>query len=134
MTHCCYCGKAMDAPNPIVVGKDREVVSCCSDACAERTRRFYGFVDRTLPLFWIGIILSTGMVMAGSLFSATGKAAGLTSLLAGCGLGLMGLVSILFPFGTPECFQWVGIRRTVWAVRALGALTMGFGVVVYELL
>ena len=49
-------------------------------------------------------------------------------LVVGFGLSAVGWLMIAFPFATPQTVGALGIRRSVWIARVLGALTVGLGI------
>ena len=123
MSKCVYCNKNTDTLHPVVVGKDKETVTCCCDDCDEKTLAFYQFVDRTKPLFIIGIVFSLLAIFA-AVFVLTAKNLWLGGILLGSGFALLGLTVIIFPFGTPQTFELFGIRKTLWIVRIMGVIVI----------
>lgn len=124
MSKCVYCNKNVEIPHPLVVEKDVDVVTCCSDECVNKTREFSKFANRSKPLFLIGIILSVGIVFCGVFIEMFTQSISMLSILMACGLAFMGLTIIIFPLATPETFSMFGIKKTVVFTRILGIVVI----------
>ena len=118
MQKCFYCSNKTDAMKTITVKK--ETLSCCDDECSARTLAFIGFTERAKVFFITGLVVSTVMILSltfSVMFSA------LTGIILFCGgWALLGLTICIFPFATPQTFQWLGIRKTVILTRLVGIL------------
>ena len=50
------------------------------------------------------------------------------NLLVGFGVSAIGWLMIAFPFATPQTVGALGIHKSIWLARALGAVTVGLGI------
>ncbi|PAP75512.1 hypothetical protein [Rubrivirga marina] len=50
------------------------------------------------------------------------------SAIVGLGVSGIGWLMIAFPFATPTTVRSLGIRRSIWIARGLGAVTVGLGI------
>lgn len=119
MVKCIYCNRKEKLLRPLTVGKEQTPVECCSEECAEKTRAFFAFFDRTKPLFFIGIGLSMALIFCSAvILTAVGLLPG--GILMGAAFAVLGITALLFPFATPQTFAIFGIRKTLWLTRGLG--------------
>lgn len=118
MDKCFYCNKKIEFPLPVEVGKDKKIVNCCNDDCAKKVLAFYHFFEQKKILFYIGITLVMILLFVGPIVIFKMKLLG--NILLGLSLFLMGLTFLLFPFATPQTFQMLGIKKTIWLVRIIG--------------
>lgn len=52
----------------------------------------------------------------------------LVGAIVGFGVSAIGWLMIIFPFVTPTTIDLMGIRRSMWLARGLGAITVGLGI------
>jgi hypothetical protein len=69
----------------------------------------------------VGIIVAGTVLLVGFALSGSSLGAGLTTIA-------MGIVTLLFPFATPETVQVHGLRRSIQMSRRLGMLGIGIGI------
>lgn len=126
MNKCAYCHHEIHEPHPVVAGKEQASLTCCSKTCAEKVLAFYSFFDRTKVFFFLGLAFFM-ILLFGSVFLLSLKHMWMGSLLMGASFVLLGLLVILFPFATPQTFDLLGIKKTVWVTRLLGLCVMALG-------
>lgn len=115
-----YCHREMETLFPAAVGKDRTVITCCSDECVHKSERFMDFFDRHKTHFLILLAVAAAVFFSGVLIlDGINKAVG--SAVFSAGFGLFGFDVFLFPFATPQTFDLLGIRGTAALARVLGA-------------
>ena len=75
--------------------------------------------------FAAGIIVSVLLVLSSAFLGAGEKESG--KLTAGCGMLLLGLTVVLFPYCTPETYAMFGYVKTNRLGRVIGVLVAIFG-------
>lgn len=83
-------------------------------------RRFNAYELRYGRLF-VGIILAGTVLLAAFALGGSSLGAGLTMIA-------IGVVTLLFPFATPQTVRIHGLRRSIQMSRRLGMLGVGLGV------
>lgn len=126
MNKCVYCHREIRELRLVTVGKEQEPLACCGEDCARGTLQFYRFFERTKAVFLAGITVSMALLFAGViLLSMRRMQPGAYAM--GAAMSLLGLIILLFPFATPQTFNLLGIRKTVWFVRLLGVAIIALG-------
>lgn len=123
---CVYCNNEIHEPHAVVVGKEKDALTCCSETCVKKVLAFYRFFDRTKVFFFIGIAVSMILLFV-SVFYLTVRQMLVGSIWMGASLALLGLIIVLFPFATPQTFNALGIRKTVWITRLIGLCVIALG-------
>lgn len=127
MSKCVYCNKETENPQTVTAGKEKDTVICCSDECAEKTQKFYDFVDKSKIPFWIGIALSMALLFSGVFAELFTKSLKTLSILIALSFILLGVTAIVFPFATPQTFERFGIKKATLIARILGACIVVLG-------
>ena len=82
-------------------------------------------VRKNMKWFAAGIAVSVLLMLSSAFLSAGGKESG--KLTAGCGMLLLGLTVVLFPYCTPETYAMFGYVKTNRLGRVIGVLVAIFG-------
>ena len=115
MDKCNYCNKKSETLFPVIVevNKKKKTFYCDTNECKEKTISFfrYAYGKGKIPVFLAVISASMLLIMFGPVFN---------NWLFAVGWALMGLDIFIFPFGTPQTFAWLGIKKTVVVIRIMG--------------
>lgn len=125
-SHCAYCGRKSDILHTVAAGKDKTPLSCCSEGCEAKAKRFYGFFDHTKYIFLAGIAVSVIMLFVSVFMLSAGNTETGDSLI-GISMSFLGVIVMVFPFATPQTFDLLGIRKTVLLTRILGVFVIALG-------
>ena len=88
----------------------------------ERVARF----GRTFLRAMLGLSAALlGVAVGAPLFGWPGATA---SAIVGLGISAIGWLMIAFPFATPTTVGALGIHRSIWIARGVGAATVGLGI------
>lgn len=81
---------------------------------------------KTFLFLILTISLLTVIVPLGLLFISGNE--NLVLAAVGILVSLLGMLVIIFPFTTPETIHWLGIKKSIILMRALGVLTILIGI------
>ena len=119
---CWWCGRPLtQEPRPVrfeLRGKPYDTVVCSPEHERALTDA-YRYIQRFLPVFWIGLAVTGALFIT----SAFVRARDWLILAGFCSLGL---TIILCPFATPQTVEMFGLRRALLIVRILGMLCLAF--------
>lgn len=97
-------------------GSSREEYPCCSSECQQKAERYFRFCRWGVPVFLLLTLVALGLLLATALgFSSDER-------LTLAGMGLFGVLLLLFPFPTGTTVERWGIRRTNLVIRIAGAV------------
>jgi hypothetical protein len=100
--------------------------TCCCGECESKALGFYRFFKKTKAIFITGIILVFALLFVAILFLSAGHM-GVGGIIMGGSVSLLGAVTAVFPFATPQTFAMLGIHKTVMLTRALGIAVTALG-------
>ena len=122
---CSYCGKKLEGKSCYGSGDGKEEELYCSSECRDKHRTALESVRKNMKWFAAGIIVSVLLVLSSAFLGAREKQSG--KLTAGCGMLLLGLTVVLFPYCTPETYAMFGYVKTNRLGRVIGVLVAIFG-------
>ena len=122
---CSYCGKKLEGKFCYGCGDGKTKEIYCSVECLEKPRMALEKVRKNMKWFAAGIAVSVLLMLSSAFLSAGGKESG--KLTAGCGMLLLGLTVVLFPYCTPETYAMFGYVKTNRLGRVIGVLVAIFG-------
>lgn len=133
MDRCIYCHKEILIAHTLPTGDKEEQLLCCSGECVQKTKDFLNNFKRMKRWFYMGIFLSLGLVLAGTVVAALGYSQSLMTLCMTGGLVIQGISVFFFPFATPESYLLWGIMKTTKLVKFLGIvfILMGLSLIYY---
>lgn len=114
---CMFCGK--DSPGEY-----------CSEECLEECRRFEAFARRHEMHFLAGVLIPCfGLIASVPLLLIFPWGRAVFSAM----IAAMGVVTLAFPFATPDTVRVMGVRRSVRLVRALSSVMLAMALLIYFL-
>ncbi|GLB32055.1 hypothetical protein LAD12857_39780 [Lacrimispora amygdalina] len=133
MDRCIYCHKEILIAHTLPTGDKEEQLLCCSGECVQKTKDFLNFFKRMKRWFYMGIFLSLGLVLAGTVVAVLKYSQSLMTLCITGGLVIQGISVFFFPFATSESYFLWGIMKTTKLVKFLGVVLifMGFSLIYY---
>lgn len=108
---CSYCGSIIDNNEEF-----------CNDQCKHEHKEFYRFIEKRKNFFGVLVAISIIVTFVGSIITVANVTFGITTVAMA--LFLLCGTMIALPFGTPETFERLGVKRTVLLIRSLAVIIM----------
>ncbi len=112
-TRCWWCGKPVTGePRALNLEFGGEQFECivCPDRCGESARAASHYVERFVPLFIVGILVSLLLTFVPN-FS-----------VMMCGFLLLGITILICPFCTPQTTRALGMKNSFVLGRIIGCI------------
>jgi len=109
---CKYCNKPIAPANNI---------NYCSDKCKKKAESFMAYYQKTKWIFYLLITMSVGFILIAGIIATLRN-------FTFIGLGLLGLTSLFFPFGTSLGNEIHGLKNEIIIVRILAIVLILLGI------
>lgn len=106
---CSYCGSVIDNNEEF-----------CNDQCKHEYKEFNKFLEKRKNFFGVLVAISIIVTFVGSIVTVANVTFGISTVAMAMFL-LCGTMLVL-PFGTPETFERLGVKKTVLLVRSLSII------------